>query len=80
MRGEIRKCPICGAPIRRGRLMCLPHWRMVPMDMQRAINRRWKDWRTSRYGHPAISALGAYNRAYDAAVQAVFERIVKGPA
>ena len=79
MRGVIRKCPICGAEIRAGRLMCIEHWGMVPRDLQKAVNRTWRAYKNANHGHPAIEALGIYQRAYDAACQAVFELVIKSP-
>ena len=75
MRGEVRKCPICGTPIRRGKLMCLAHWSMVPCDRQRAVNRTWKEFRRSDCGQPALMALREYRNAHDAAIKAVFDLI-----
>ena len=31
------RCFVCGHPCARQFLMCRPHWRMVPRDLQRAI-------------------------------------------
>ncbi len=74
-RGEIRTCPCCGARIQRGKLMCLPHWKMVPRDAQRAVNKAWRDYRRSDYGHAAIMALRVYQTAVDAAIAAVMAKI-----
>ncbi|WP_422096848.1 hypothetical protein [Variovorax sp.] len=32
----------CGANIQPGRFLCITHWRMVPADVQRTINTRFR--------------------------------------
>jgi hypothetical protein len=35
----------CNAPTASGRFMCLRHWRMVPIELQRTINDRYRTLR-----------------------------------
>jgi hypothetical protein len=35
----------CTAPVVSGRLMCIKHWRMVPIELQRTINDRYRTCR-----------------------------------
>ncbi len=37
-------CPVpgCIEPIRGGHLMCRRHWRMVPAELRKIVNRTWK--------------------------------------
>ena len=71
MRGEIRKCPICGTAIKRGKLMCLAHWTMVPREIQRKVNATWREFNRAESGIPKRMAIRAYADAHDAAIAAV---------
>ena len=71
MPSEPHRCPICQAPIRRGRLMCLKHWAQVPRAEQLAVNVTWRGFKRSEMGEAAIMALSAYRQARDAAIAAV---------
>lgn len=39
-----RRCDAirCTANVASGRFMCLKHWRLVPLDLQRTINSRYR--------------------------------------
>ena len=74
-RGEFRQCPCCGTRIQRGKLMCIGHWKMVPKDLQRAVNKTWREYRRSDYGHAAIMAIRVYQKAVDDAIAAVMGKI-----
>ena len=39
-----RKCDAvgCQTPVRVGRFMCITHWKMVPLPLQRTINARYR--------------------------------------
>ena len=56
----------CAAQVPRGVLMCRNHWRMVPLDLQRLIWRRWKA--VLRNEHNSVVL---YRAAVNAAVEAV---------
>lgn len=58
----------CKAMIRRGLLMCAPHWRMVPLGEQRAIYRTWRAFQRNEDGS---------KEAYRAAVQAAVDAVAK---
>lgn len=75
MRGVIRNCPCCGAHLQRGKLMCPPHWMMVPSELRAAINKAWKAFRQSSCGQPAILAYDVYTATYRAAVAGVVEKL-----
>jgi hypothetical protein len=38
------KCPVAGCEeqMPQSKLMCLTHWRAVPMPLQREVNRTWR--------------------------------------
>lgn len=60
----------CQHLVRRGHLMCVDHWRMVPAPLQRAV---WSTWKQTRaVNSPAV--LKAYLEAKQAAVQAVADK------
>ncbi|GAB4184136.1 MAG: hypothetical protein OHK0024_24210 [Thalassobaculales bacterium] len=64
-----RPCPVpgCGAPIRRGHLMCHGCWHNVPRGAQGAVNAAWRRVGGS-IGQERIAALRAWRAAADAAV------------
>jgi len=60
----------CGAYVATGRFMCIKHWRMVPLDLQRTINTRYRACRKDfgflsdlRYLRAAVDAVEAIARA-----------------
>lgn len=56
-------------------LMCLPHWRMVPADLQRAIRKTWSAW--CRVGRGPGRQLLEHDAACVLAVAAVREKQIK---
>ena len=67
-----RKCDAigCAAMIRVGRFMCIDHWRMVPLQHQRAINARFRANTNARdllcdkvYLEACASAIEALHRS-----------------
>ncbi len=68
MRGEIRKCPVCGAPIPRGKLMCRAHWFAVSAATRRRVNATWRDYKRADRGEAALFAIRQYREAHDAAI------------
>lgn len=60
----------CQHLVRRGHLMCVEHWRMVPVALQRAVWARWKEQRAV----PNRDTLRAYLDAKKAAVDAVAQK------
>ena len=58
-------CPvrICELDVRADRLMCPPHWRMVPKPLQRAVYAAWQD------------GAGAGSTAHWAACQAAIRAV-----
>jgi hypothetical protein len=60
------RCPVngCEAQLPREILMCAPHWRMVPRDLQNAVNAAWR-----------ASSAEAYLKARAAAVSAVNQKL-----
>jgi hypothetical protein len=68
MRGEVRKCPVCGAAIARGKLLCREHWYAVPLATRRVVNATWRSVKRAEPGKPSLDALRAYREAHDAAI------------
>lgn len=62
--------PDCAEGVPQGRLMCLPHWELVPGELRRAVWRTWKILKLN-FGDPV--SRNRYNEARDAAVKAVRE-------
>jgi hypothetical protein len=60
----------CQHLVKRGHLMCVDHWRMVPSPLARAV---WATWKTQRAVN-SLATLKAYLDAKQAAVQAVAEK------
>jgi len=65
----------CRAPCPPERLMCGPHWRMVPADLQRAV---WAAYRPGQCDDKSPSA--AWHEAADAAIAAVAEAEAPAPS
>lgn len=43
------KCPTgCGRDVGEHKLLCLPCWREVPAELQRAVNRTFRTWWSDR--------------------------------
>lgn len=68
-RGLTRYCPAegCSRSVRAGHLMCLIHWRGVPVELQRAVWRTWRAWGKE----PTNEAWEAYRTARAEALMSV---------
>lgn len=46
LHGDRRSCPVngCRGTVRAGHLMCAPHWRQVPKDLQLQVWSTWRSW------------------------------------
>lgn len=72
-----RRCavPECTAPTKRGHLMCLRHWRMVPRQEAREVNDAWRDvGRSRRQGDP-VGRVARYRSAVKAATDSVMAKL-----
>jgi hypothetical protein len=74
----LNRCPICTAKIPDHKLLCWPHWRMVPEPLQEQVLGLWKT--TLRGANPSIRrlAMQEYKRARDVAIAAVKEKLGVG--
>jgi hypothetical protein len=63
---------LCEQKIKLGLLMCLPHWRMVPRELQQRINALWAEVRRDLTG-PAFPGYSAAVREAEQAVKAELE-------
>ncbi|TAK81740.1 MAG: hypothetical protein EPO20_24040 [Betaproteobacteria bacterium] len=70
----MNRCPVCAAKIPEYKLMCWPHWRLVPELLQDQVLGTWKTM--LRGANPSIRRLAReeYRKARDAAIAAVRER------
>lgn len=70
MTEAIHGCAICARPIPRGKLMCWPHWRLVPRNRQQDVYRTWGNL---LYGvrRQTADALTDYQTAKQAAIHAI---------
>lgn len=59
----------CTTPCKPEMLMCLKHWRMVPLNLQRAV---WAHYRPGQCDDKRPSE--AWHKAADAAILAVFQK------
>jgi len=67
-------CPVegCGAPLKRGHLMCLGHWRRVPKPLAVEINETWKKINGGDCGiESAAEVVARYRAAKTAAIEHV---------
>ncbi len=61
----------CEASTKRGHLMCLRHWRMVPRDEAREVNDCWRDVRRVRQSGDPVGVVARYRAAVMAARDSV---------
>ena len=57
-RPSICEAPGCREEIRRGRLMCRPHWFALPYHLRREITAAWKDGRIREWSALCLQARG----------------------
>ncbi len=71
----MNRCPICTAKIADHKLMCWPHWDMVPAQQQEQVLGLWKT--TLRGPNPSIRrlAMQEYKLARAAAIALVKEKV-----
>ncbi len=69
---RMHRLGLCDQHIRRGLLMCPPHWRMVPYALQRRINALWAEAEDDLMG-PAFPAYSAAVREATEAVKVKLE-------
>jgi len=65
------QCSVCAKAVPRGRLMCVAHWRAVPLQMQRDVWRTWGAFQNRQGPHHALRLLNEYRQAADAATGCV---------
>lgn len=63
-------CAVCAAPVVHGKLMCLAHWRAVPLPLQMAVNRTWRGFKVAKDREQRAQRLAAYRAARHAAIDA----------
>lgn len=64
-------CAVCTRRILKGQLMCLPHWKLVPQEQQRAVLRTWGAFSRAKSATRALEHRKDYLTARDAAVATV---------
>lgn len=67
MSAPTAQCSACGKTVPRGRLMCVAHWRLVPLPMQRDVWRTWGAFQRRQDPTGALRLLSEYRQAADAA-------------
>lgn len=67
------QCVICSREISPQYFMCAPHWRQVPLDLQRKVWRTWRAWDTCDHLPKTmrLERLEEYRTARQAAIDAV---------
>lgn len=71
--GGLHPCSVCGKPVPRGRLMCAPHWRLVPLPLQREVWAAWGSFQAAESAHRSLRCMALYRKAADAATAWVAE-------
>lgn len=66
---RMHRLGLCDQHIKLGLLMCLPHWRMVPRELQQRINALWGEVKLDLTG-PAFPDYSAAVREAAEAVKA----------
>lgn len=69
---RMHRLGLCGQTVPLGKLMCLPHWRMVPRELQQRINALWAEVQHDLTG-PAFPDYSAAVRGAAEAVKAKLE-------
>lgn len=69
---RMHRLGLCDQKIKLGLLMCLPHWRMVPRELQQRINALWSEVRLDLTG-PAFPDYSAAVREATEAVKSKLE-------
>lgn len=66
-------CPVpgCKAVVMPTKLLCLPHWMLVPQPLQLTVYRCWATLRKARKPNLVMAATRAYRKARQAAIDAV---------
>lgn len=65
-------CDICNKQIAGDKLMCIQHWRMVPVPLQASVKAYWKAVQARKGSHEQqLTIIATYRRHREAAVQAV---------
>lgn len=72
---RMHRLGLCDQQIKLGLLMCLPHWRMVPRELQQRVNALWAEVRRDLTG----PAFPDYSRAVREATQAVKSKLELAP-
>lgn len=70
----MNRCPICITKIPDHKLMCWPHWDMVPKLQQVQVLTLWKTSLRGRTSSIRHMAMEEYRKARDAAIAAVKEK------
>lgn len=58
----------CQRPVAKGKLMCIDHWRLVPVARQRDV---WTCWREVNRRGVTLEQIQRYRSAVQAAIDAV---------
>lgn len=67
----MNRCPICNAKISDHKLMCWPHWDLVPQNQQAQVLQLWKTALRGRTASIRHLAMEEYRKAREAAIAAV---------
>lgn len=68
-------CAVCDRLVPHGRLMCSPHWHLVPKPQQVAVWRTWRAFGARKNATEGVGLLREYRQAADAAIEAVQARL-----
>lgn len=71
----MNRCPICNAKISAHRLLCWPHWDMVPENLQRQVETLCQTTLRGRTASIRQLATEEYRKARDAAIAAVKSQV-----
>lgn len=58
------KCPVdgCEAKVPHEILMCYPHWKQVPKDLQYHVNKTWRSGDAAKYLEARAASVAAVNQ------------------
>jgi hypothetical protein len=73
----MRNCPICGAEIPSERLLCAPHWRILPWKVKQEV---WAAWDAYKRSDRTSDDLVALRTVQDQAIDVVRVKLGMAPA
>lgn len=66
----MKTCPLCTAPLAKGKLLCSSHWARVPAHLQAEVRRTFGRMKQATRPESVAATLANYRAAKAAAIEA----------